>query len=183
MSRLLAKCGLIALALVIATGADAQHNRRREPRPVEHAPPPVPIDRRDSIVAAPGAFTGRPYWLALAECGGIYFKLNVLYSDAAAHAQIKSDDRKDAAADVKNLTQAIATATVYFDGAENFLMTDRGIERDDAVLTYDGQSRAAGEREKTMDQALAATRVCPPLYRACQKAHPKECSEPLTPTS
>ena len=30
-------------------------------------------------------------------------------------------------------------------------MTDRGVERADAVLTYDGQSRAAGERLKTIE--------------------------------
>ena len=42
-------------------------------------------------------------------------------------------------------------------------MTDRGIERDDAVLTYDGQSRAAGDRAKTIDEALAAANSCPAL--------------------
>ena len=40
-------------------------------------------------------------------------------------------------------------------------MTDRGLERDDAVLTYDGQSRAAGDRLKTIDAALAAAKVVP----------------------
>ena len=40
-------------------------------------------------------------------------------------------------------------------------MTDRGLERADAVLTYDGQSRAAGERVKTIEAALAAAKVLP----------------------
>ena len=61
-------------------------------------------------------------------------------------------------------------------------MTDRGIERADAVLTYDAQSRAAGERLKTVEAALAAAKACPALYQACQQAYPKACSAPLTPT-
>ena len=65
----------------------------------------------------------------------------------------------------------------------SFLMNDRGIERDDAVLIYDGQSRAAGDRAKTVDEALAAARSCPALYAACQQAHSKECSEDLAPLS
>ena len=32
-------------------------------------------------------------------------------------------------------------------------MTDRGLDRVDAVLTYDEQSRAAGDRFKTIDAA------------------------------
>ena len=44
-------------------------------------------------------------------------------------------------------------------------MTDRGVERVDAVLIYDPQSRAAGDRMKTVDAALAATLACPALYR------------------
>ncbi len=81
------------------------------------------------------------------------------------------------------LTDAIKTGTMYFNGAERFLMTDRGVERVDAVLTYDPQSRAAGDRLKTVDAALAAALACPALYEACQAAHPKACSEHLPPAS
>ena len=57
----------------------------------------MPVDKRDSVVAAPGPFNGHPYWLALAQCGGIYFKLNVLYTDAAVHARVvKPDPRANA---------------------------------------------------------------------------------------
>ena len=83
----------------------------------------------------------------------------------------------------KKLNEAIKAATVFFDGAERLLMTDRGIERVDAVLTYDAQSRAAGDRLKTIDAALAAAKTCPALYQACQEAYPKGCSEPLVPIS
>ena len=130
-----------------------------------------------------GAFAAKPYWLALAQCGGIYFKLNVLYTDIAVHARVVKPDPKVNAEYTKKLNDAIDAATVFFDGATRFLMDDRGIERDDAVLIYDGQSRAAGERAKTIDEALAAARSCPALYAACQDAHAKECSEPLTPNS
>ncbi len=186
MGRRFAKLVLPVLAIIVAvTGAQAQYRRRieREPRRAEHPAPPVPLDKRDQMVAAPGAFAAKPYWLALAQCGGIYFKLNVLYTDIAVHARVVKPDPKVNAEYTKKLNDAIDAATVFFDGATRFLMDDRGIERDDAVLIYDGQSRAAGERAKAIDEALAAARSCPALYAACQDAHAKECSEPLTPNS
>jgi len=185
MSGMIAKAVLFTLALMVATtGAHAQATRhKREQRAVEPPIPVVPIDKRDSVVAVPGTFNGRPYWLALAQCGGIYFKLNILYTDAAVHARVVKPDPRANAEYTKKLTEAIKTATTYFDGAERFLMTDRGLERADAVLTYDGQSRAAGERLKTIEAALTAAKVCPALYQACQEAYSKQCSEPLAPTS
>jgi hypothetical protein len=185
MSKIIITTILLAIAILVAVPADAQTHRRheREPKEVEHPAPAVPADKRDSIVAAPGTFTGRPYWLALAHCGGIYFKLNVLYTDIAVHARAVKPDPKLNAEYTKKLNDAIKIATVYFSGAERFLMTDRGLERVDAVLTYDGQSLAAGDRVKTIDAALNAAKTCPALYQACQEAYPKACSEPLTPMS
>jgi hypothetical protein len=186
MGRTFAKLALTALAGVIAaTSAQAQYRRRteREPKQVEHPAPPAPVDKRDRVVAAPGPFAGRPYWLALAQCGGIYFKLNVLYTDIAVHARVVKPDPRINTEYTKKLNDAINTATVFFDAAGRFLMNDRGIERDDAVLIYDAQSRAAGDRAKTVDEALAAGRTCAALYTACQQAHPKECSEELAPLS
>ena len=176
---------LVVAIMVAATNAQAQYRRRivREPKQVEHPAPPVPVDKRDRLVTLPGAFAGRPYWLALAQCGGIYFKLNVLDTDIAVHARAVKPDPKVNTEYTKKLNEAINTATVFFDGANRFLMNDRGIERDDAVLIYDGQSRAAGDRAKTIDEALAAARLCPALYAACLQAHPKECSEALAPLS
>jgi hypothetical protein len=185
MQNIFSKAVLVAAALVAAAGANAQthHRRVHEPKEVERPTPAAPNDKRDSVVAAAGAFSGRPYWLALAQCGGIYFKLNVFYTDAAVHARVGKPDPTAVNEYTKELKQAIRTATVYFDGAERFLMADRGIERVDAVLTYDPQSRAAGERVKTLEAAQAATQTCPALYQACQAAYPKACSEPLSPTS
>jgi hypothetical protein len=183
VSRFVAKAALLAITLIATTSADAQTRRRHEPKEVERPVPAAPIDKRDSVVTAPGIFNGRPYWLALAQCGGIYFRLNVLYTDIAVHARAVKPDPKLNAEYTKKLTDAIKTATAYFDGAEHYLMTDRGLERVDAVLIYDGQSHAAGDRLKTIDAALTAAKVCPALYQACQQANPKACSEALSPIS
>lgn len=172
------------VTLVAATSAQAQrYHRRRVPKQVEEAAPPVSVDKRDSIVAAPGPYDGRPYWLALAQCGGIYFKLNALYTDAAVRARVVKPDPHANAEYTKKLNEAISIATTYFDAAENFLRTDRGLYRNDAILTYDGQSRAAGDRVKTIDAGLAASKACPALYQACQAAYPKTCIVPLVPLS
>lgn len=174
---------LIALALIAATSADAQTHHRRTPRETEHAPPPPPIDKRDSVVAAPGPFNGRPYWLVLARCGGTYFKLNVLYTDAAVHARVVKPDPHANAEFTKKLNEAISIATAYFNAAQRFLVTDRALERDNAILTYDGQARAAGDRIETIDAGLAAVEACPALYQACKAAYPKACRDTLVPMS
>jgi hypothetical protein len=182
MRGIFAKCVCVALALVAAASANAQqhhYRHRRTPKAVEEAAPAASIDKRDRMVAVPGLFSGRPYWLALAQCGGVYFKLNTLYTDAAVRARVIKPDPHANAEYTKKLNEAISIATTYFDAAENFLRADRGLDRDNAVLTYDGQSRAAGDRVKTIDAALAATKGCPALYQACQAAHPKACSETL----
>ncbi|HEY2532919.1 MAG TPA: hypothetical protein VGJ20_34145 [Xanthobacteraceae bacterium] len=178
-----AKAALLTLALIATTSAGARIHHKRAPREVDHPPPAVSVDKRDVVVAAPGPFNGQPYWLALAQCGGIYFELNTLYTDAAVHARVVKPDPKANAQFTTGLKAAIKIATVYFDSAEHFLMNDRGIERDDAVLTYDPQSRAEGDRFTTIDSAVAAAKACPALYRACQAAHPKVCNEPLLPES
>ncbi len=186
MSGVFAKSALAisvvaALALLVATGADAQrHYRRRAPRETERAPA-ISFDSRDTIVAAPGPFKGQPYWLALADCGGIYFKLNVLYTDAAVRARVVKPDPRANAEFTKKLNEAINTATLYFDAAEEFLRTDRGLDRDAAILTYDAPSRVAGDRAKTIDAALAAARACPALYRACHAGKYKACGGKLAP--
>jgi hypothetical protein len=183
MPGLIFRIALMAVVLLAATSADAQRRHRRVPREREEAPAAVAADKRDSVVAAPAPFSGRAYWLALAQCGGIYFKLNVLYTDAAVHARVVHPDPRANAEYTKKLNEAITLATSYFKVTERFLMTDRGINRDDAVLTYDGPSRSAGERFRSIDAALPAAKSCPALYQACQQAYPKICSEALAPGS
>jgi hypothetical protein len=202
MSTPLAKAAsFITIALLItvlasAVSAQAQTHRRHERAPSSDADrpaPAVPADKRDSVVAAPGAYMGRPYWLGLAQCGGIYFKLNVLYTSIAVHARVTKPNPVLNSEVTRKLNDAIKAATVYFTAAERFLMNDRGIERTDAVLVYDGQARAAGDRFKgtgddasvsaAISAALAAARTCPALYQACREAYPKACSEQLAPIS
>ena len=184
-TALFIKTALLVAVLAAATSAQAQTHRRHERGSSEpdRPAPVVPADKRDSAVAAPGAYMGRAYWLALAQCGGVYFKLNMLYTDVAVHARVVKPDPKINTEYTKKLNDAIDAATVFLDGATRFLMNDRNIERDEAVLIFDGQSRAAGDRAKTIDEGVAAARSCPALYAACQEAHAKECSEALAPIS
>jgi hypothetical protein len=182
MPGVFARAGWLALAVVLfaASGSQGQIIRhKRDQRPAEPVIPAPSVDARDKTVAAPGAFTGRPYWLALAQCGGIYFKLNNLYTEAAVHARVVTPDPTANAEFTRKLKEAMGTATIYLDAAERFLMADRGLERADAVLTYDGQMRVASERVKTVDAALVAAKPCPALYQACREAFPKQCSEHL----
>jgi hypothetical protein len=181
MLKIFARAALLTIALLAVTNADAQ-TRRQPQREATPAVLPPSVDKRDSVVVALGPFNGKPYWLVLAQCGGAYFKLNVLYTDLAVHARIKPDPRATAEY-TRKLTDAIKTGTIYFNGAERFLMADRGIERVDAVLTYDPQSRVAEDRLKTVETAEAAAQACPALYQACRAAYPKACSEQLPPTS
>ncbi|MGN6750886.1 MAG: hypothetical protein ACTHJS_20105 [Xanthobacteraceae bacterium] len=177
------KLVLVVTAALVAASANAQtrHRREREPKETERAAPTVSIDKRDTLVSVPGAYAGKPYWLALAQCGGAYFKLNVLYTALAVQARAVKPDPKLNTEYTRKLNDAIKTATAFFTGAERFLMTDRGIERIDAVLIYDGQSRAVVDRIKSIDAALSAAKACPALYQACQDAHAKACSESLAP--
>jgi hypothetical protein len=192
-TRLLITMALLGATMLAAAGnAQAQSRRHRERGPAsetDRPAPAVPADRRDSAVAAPGAFNGKPYWLVLAQCGGIYFKLNVLYTDVAVHARVTKPDPTLNNEVSRKLNEAIRLTTIYYTAAERFLMADRGIERTDAVLVYYEQARAAGDKIKGSDTAAAilagqaAEKVCPVLYQACQAAYPKACSDQITPIS
>jgi hypothetical protein len=191
--RLLITIGLLGVTVLAVTGsAQAQSRRHRERGPAsetDRPAPAVPVDKRDSLMAAPGASGGRPYWLALAQCGGIYFKLNVLYTDIAVHARVTKPDPALNNEVTRKLNEALRLTTIYYSAAERFLMADRGIERTDAVLVYYEQARAAGDRIKGSDTAAAvlagqaAEKACPVLYQACQATHPKACSDQITPIS
>src|SRR5215211_7791108 len=131
--RSIGKAVVILLAVIImATTADAQSRRKRER---EQAPPAAaPSDKRDRLVAAPGSpFTGHPYWQAMAQCGGIYFKLNTLYSTAAIQAKVVKPDAAANAQFTKKSDAARRTATAFFEAAERFLIADRGRARDEAM--------------------------------------------------
>src|SRR5262245_32677748 len=83
------------VALTVSTAVSyGQEGRKRER---DRAAPPAklqPPDKRDSVVAIPGnTFNGRAYWQALAQCGGVYFKLGTLHSDIAIRARVITPDK------------------------------------------------------------------------------------------
>jgi len=173
------------LALSVTTGADAQPRKKRVREPAERPPPATPLDKRDSVVAAPGSpFNGRPYWQVLGQCGGIYFKLSTLYTEIAVRARAVKPDPKINAEYTRKLNDASTVATAHYVGAERFLATERGLDRAEAVMTYDAKAREAANRISTIEAAVAAAKPCPALYELCHQAYPKFCSETkMTPVS
>jgi hypothetical protein len=168
----------LSLAIVAIAGANADAARRAKRPSADPAPASAPADKRDRTVAAPGLpFNGRAYWQAAAQCGGIYFRLNTLYSDAAAHAKVVKPDPAAYARLSKEADAAVTTATAFFDVSEYFLAADRKLARQEAVLTYDPISRTTGDRLKTIDAATQAAKPCPELYKICRAAHPQACSD------
>jgi hypothetical protein len=169
------RLALLAIMIVLPPlGAEAG------PRPKkgeQAAPAPVPGDKRDRTVAAAGSpFNGRAYWQAAAQCGGIYFKLNTAYSEAAISAKVIKPDPAAYTRLSKNADGAAVTATAFFDVSERFLVADRKLARDEAVMTYDPVATSAGDRLKSIEAALQAAKPCPELYQACRSAYPQVCN-------
>jgi hypothetical protein len=170
------------LLLALSSFADAQSKQRRgkkQPKQQEQAvPAPAPVDRRDRVVSAPGTpFNGRAYWQAAAQCGGTYFKLGTLHSEAAVRAKVVRPDPAAFRSLTKDMGAANRSATAFFEAAERFLIADRKLSREDAVLTYDSVAGASGDRVKTVDAAAQAARPCPELYLVCHGAYPQVCPE------
>jgi hypothetical protein len=159
---------IILALLTTAEGAP----RRQQAAPVQ------PGDKRDRTVVAPGtAFHGKAYWQAAAQCGGIYYKLGTIYSDSAIKAKVVKPDPAAYADLSKSANTVSRTATAFFEAAEHFLIADRKLARDEAVLTYDAVATAAGERVKSLETGAAAAKPCPELYQACRAAHPQMCGD------
>lgn len=171
------KAAVLALAMLfVSTTAEAQRSHKRERE--RAAPPPAAADKRDRLVTIAGTFSGRPFWQALAQCGGIYFKINTLYSTAAVQAKVVKPDPAANAQFTKKSDVARRTATAFFEAAERFLVADRGMGRDEAIMTYDARASEEGDRYKTVEAAEQAVKQCPALYQACRDTAPKMCSEP-----
>ncbi len=138
--------------------ADAQTKRRGKKE--EQAAPTAPGDKRDRVVAAPGTpFHGRAYWQATAQCGGIYFKLGTVISDAAIRAKVVKPDPAAYAQLSKEADGASKTATAFFEASERFLIADRKVARDEAVMTYDAVASSNGDRVKTAEAAVQAAKA------------------------
>jgi len=183
--RLAGQCALVAASVaLIAFTATASGQSKKKKQQEPQAAPAGPIDKRDRVVAMPGSpFHGREYWRAAAQCGGIYFKLNITYADAAIRAKVVKPDPAAFALNTKEADRTSKAATAFFDVAERFLVGDRKIARDEAVLTYDAVSTASGERVKTIEAGWQAAKPCPELYKICRDNFPQTCNDPTAVTA
>ena len=167
-----------AILVIALTLSAAAETRRAKKQQTPGAPPAAPADKRDRTVAAPGTpFHGKAYWQATAQCGGIYFKLGTFYADAAVRAKVVKPDPAAYAKFTKEADGASRTATVFFEAAERFLVADRKLARDEAVMTYDPVASANGDRLKTAEAATQAAKPCPELYSTCRGAFPQVCND------
>lgn len=165
----------VSIAVAALSAADAA---RRPKKQEDAAPAAAPADKRDRAVAAPGLpFNGRAYWQAAAQCGGIYFRLYTLYSESAISAKVIKPDPTAFAKLSKQAEDAGTAATSYFDVSERFLIADRKLTREDAVMTYDAVAHTAGDRLKSVESAMQATKNCPELYKLCRAAFPQVCND------
>src|SRR4051794_7626704 len=180
-----ALAGAAVLLLALPALAQAQAARQQKKQKIEQQAAPVtPADKRDRVVVAPGTpFNGKAYWQATAQCGGIYFKLGTVYSEQAVRAKVTRPDPAAYAAFTKQADEASKTATVYFTAAERFLIADRKLGRDEAVLTYDPLASANGDRVKTVEAAIQAAQPCAELYKTCRGAFPQVCNDSAMPTN
>ena len=170
----------IIAILLPAVAAQAQTRQKKQ----EQTPAQAVGDRRDRVVAAPGTpFNGRAFWQATAQCGGTYFKLYSAYSDAAITAKVIKPDPTAFTKHTRDAEVASITATAFFDASERFLIADRKLNRDEAVVMLDAAAHTAGERLKSIDAATAAAKPCPELYQLCRGAFPQICSDPAALTN
>ena len=171
-------CPAVFLAIAIVLPSYPAEAAPRPKKGEQAAPAPTPADKRDRTVAAPGSpFNGRAFWQAAAQCGGIYFKLNSAYSDAAISAKVIKPDPAAYTRLSKEADGAAAAATAFFDASERFLAADRKLARDEAVMIYDPVATSAGDRLKSIEAALQAAKPCPELYRTCRSAYPQICND------
>ena len=172
--------GLLAAAAVLLalTSLAAAETARRGKKTEPAAPAATPADKRDRLVTAPGTpFNGRSYWQAAAQCGGLYYKLGTVYSDSAARAKVKPDAAAYAQF-TKDADNASKTASAFFVVAERFLIADRKLARDDAVMTFDAVASSNGDRVKTAEAAIQAAQPCAEFYKSCRGTFPQLCNDP-----
>jgi hypothetical protein len=175
--RTIAIAAILSIALSSLAAAETKRRVKKQDQPAP-AVTTAPADKRDRAVNAPGTlFNGKAYWLAAAQCGGIYFKLGTVYSEAAIRAKVIKPDPAAYASLTKDADQANKTATAFFVVAERFLVADRKLARDEAVIAYDPVASASGDRVKTIDAAMQAAKPCPELYKTCRGAFPQLCND------
>lgn len=174
-ARMFRRAGALVLcaALLVASAADSALAQRRKSAPTA----PQSGDRRDQVVTAPGTpWHGRPYWLAMAQCGGFYFRLGNLYAEEAMRVRAAKPDPAATAELNRRAETAGRSAATFLDVAERFLSTDRSLAQEAAIHAYDGQV-ASAEKLKTVQAVLKAAESCPALHETCRTAVPKICGE------
>jgi hypothetical protein len=172
-AQYVATASALVIALTLSAAAETRRSKKQEP-----AAPITPADKRDRVVSASGTpFHGRAYWQATAQCGGVYFKLATVYSDGAIRAKVVKPDPAAYAQLTKDADGASKSATAFFDAAERFLIADRKLARDEAVMTYDAVATTNGDRVKTAEAAVQAAKPCPELYKTCRGAFPQVCND------
>jgi hypothetical protein len=175
MMRLVRLGAVLLCAAILVQEAAAQSRGQRKK---EAAPQGPPGDRRDQVVAAPGtAYHGKPYWLGMAQCGGAYFKLGNLYAEEATRVRAAKPDPAASAAFTKRSESAGRAAATFFEIAERFLMTDRGLSQEDAVQAFDGQAASTGDKLKSIEAAVKAAEPCPALHETCRASAAKICND------
>src|SRR5262249_49787207 len=122
-------------------------------------------------------FNGKAYWQATAQCGGIYFKLGSAYAESAIKAKVVKPDPAAYSQLTRDADAASRTATAFFEAAERFLIADRKLGRDQAVITYDRVASDSGDRLKTIEAAAQAAKPCTELYKTCRGAYPQVCND------
>ena len=174
----LAGAAIVLLALSSFAAAETARRPKKQNQNQEQAAPATTLDKRDRAVTAPGTpFNGKAYWQAAAQCGGIYFKLGTVYSDSAVRAKVTKPDPAAYRAFTQQADEASKTATVFFTAAERFLIADRKLGRDEAVMTYDPLASQNGDRLKTVEAAVQAAQPCAELYKTCRGAFPQVCND------
>lgn len=170
---------IAAMLLIALPSLAAAASKRRVKKQEQSAPAPAtPADKRDRAVTAPGTFfNGKAYWQAAAQCGGTYFKLGTFHSEAAIRAKVIKPDPAAYVTFTKDADNANKAATAFFVTAERFLIADRKLTRDEAVITYDPVASASGDRAKTIEAAVQAVKPCPELYKTCRGAFPQVCND------
>lgn len=174
--RTIAIAAIVLIALPSLSAGESRRRVKKHEQPA--APVATPADKRDRVVTASGsAFHGKAYWQAAAQCGGVYFKLGTLYSESAIRAKVIKPDPAAYTAFTKEADGAAMTATAFFVMAERFLVADRKLTRDEAVIIYDPTASASGDRVKSTETAVQAAKTCPELYKACRGVFPQVCND------
>ena len=150
----------------------------RRMRKQDEAAPATPADKRDRAVVAPGTpFNGQSLLAGRRAMRRHLFQARHSLFGLRGPREGDQAGSRRLRAFTKEADEASKTATVFFTAAERFLIADRKLARDEAVLTYDPLATQNGDRLKTVEAALQAAKPCAELYKICRGAFPQVCND------